>query len=431
MFERAREVADAVLYEGYALYPYRASSAKNRVRWQFGVLAPREWSLAGGCEQWSNQTECLVEAGSEFELAGKLRFLHVVRRRVEERVGEPLRFREASSLEVDGKPWIPWEEGAAREVDFSATLGVAHHAPAGVAFAIPSERTMEPIRSAKGATVGRSVREASPLAGIVRVSAEAVGEGLFQLRIVVENVTDWHVDDAPRAAVLGACLLGTHSLLAVRGGTFVSMVDPAAKAKEAARRCKNKGTWPVLVGAVEARDEMLSAPIILYDYPEVAPESPGELFDSLEIDEILTLRTLTLTDLEKAEARAPAARAGAIIDRAEAMSSDTLERLHGTWRSSGLRGDGQPRGGGKVTIQGVEVKKGSRVRILPAARRADAQDMFNEDRAAVVQDVLCDAEGNHHVAVTMEGDPAAELYQWKGRYLYYAPDEVFPIGDER
>jgi hypothetical protein len=275
------------------------------------------------------------------------------------------------------------------------------------------------------------VREASPLAGIVRVSAEVVGEGLFQLRVVVENVTDWHVADAPRAAVLGACLLGTHSLLAVRGGTFVSMVDPVARAKEAARRCKNKGTWPVLVGAVEARDEMLSAPIILYDYPEVAPESPGELFDSLEIDEILTLRTMTLTDLEKAEARATDARAGAIIDRAEAMSSDTLERLHGTWRSSGLRGDGQPRGGGKVTIGGVEVKKGSRVRILPAARRADAQDMFNEDRAAVVQDVLCDAEGNHHVAVTMEEDPAAELYQWKGRYLYYAPDEVLPIGDER
>ena len=35
--DRARAIADAVLYEGYLLYPYRASSSKNQVRWQFGV----------------------------------------------------------------------------------------------------------------------------------------------------------------------------------------------------------------------------------------------------------------------------------------------------------------------------------------------------------------------------------------------------------
>ena len=42
-FDRARKIADAVLYEGYLLYPYRASAAKNRVRWQWGVLAPASW----------------------------------------------------------------------------------------------------------------------------------------------------------------------------------------------------------------------------------------------------------------------------------------------------------------------------------------------------------------------------------------------------
>ena len=73
-FELARAVADAVLYEGYLLYPYRRSSGKNRVRWQFGVLAPRPWlaatgaagvtdtSVAGSADAWHQQTECLLEA---------------------------------------------------------------------------------------------------------------------------------------------------------------------------------------------------------------------------------------------------------------------------------------------------------------------------------------------------------------------------------
>jgi hydrogenase maturation protease len=57
----------------------------------------------------------------------------------------------------------------------------------------------------------------------------------------------------------------------------------------------------VLVGKEGTADSILSSPIILYDYPKVAPESPGDLFDATEIDEILTLRILALTDEEKRE----------------------------------------------------------------------------------------------------------------------------------
>ncbi|MBV8995805.1 MAG: hypothetical protein JO287_19360 [Pseudonocardiales bacterium] len=79
---------------------------------------------------------------------------------------------------------------------------------------------------------------------------------------------------------------------------------------------------------------MLSSPILMdYDYPQVSPESPGDLFDATEIDEILSLRTLTLTDDEKLEARATDPRAAAIIDRVEEFPQEVLERLHGAIRS--------------------------------------------------------------------------------------------------
>ena len=88
----------------------------------------------------------------------------------------------------------------------------------------------------------------------------------------------------------------------------------------------------MLVGDGDDR-VMLSSPIILYDHPAVAPESHGDLFDATEIDEILALRVLTLTDEEKAEARGTDPRAAAIVDRIDDMAPEVWERLHGTLRA--------------------------------------------------------------------------------------------------
>ena len=77
---------------------------------------------------------------------------------------------------------------------------------------------------------------------------------------------------------------------------------------------------------------MLSSPVILYDHAEVAPESAGDLFDATEIDEILILRTLALTDDEKREARATDARAAELMDRLDGMPPEMFERLHGAIR---------------------------------------------------------------------------------------------------
>ena len=111
-------------------------------------------------------------------------------------------------------------------------------------------------------------------------------------------------------------------MLAVDGGAFVSLLDPPDGAAEAAVACRSDGHLP---GPHRRDDVVLSSPIILYDHPEVAPESPGDLYDATEIDEILALRVLTLTDEEKAEARGTDARAAAIIDRCDALSPEAME----------------------------------------------------------------------------------------------------------
>jgi hypothetical protein len=182
-------------------------------------------------------------------------------------------------------------------------------------------------------------------------------------------------------------------------------------------------------------DCFLSSPIILYDHPRAAPESPGDLHDGTEIDEILSLRTLTLTDEEKEEARATDPRAARIIDRVEALGPEGILPLHGTIREQTPvpwfdpeRPDPASPETDEVTIAGVQVHRGSPVRLEPGrgTRHTDAQDLFVAGKVARVQAVLHDVDGGCHLGVTVEGDPAADLLDTEGRYLYFDPDEVVP-----
>ncbi len=136
--------------------------------------------------------------------------------------------------------------------------------------------------------------------------------------------------------MLKPSLLSTHAILhAKSGGEFVSLMDPPGDLQTAVSGCRNIGLWPVMVGESHERDAMLASPIILYDYPQIAPESAGEFFDGTEIDEILALRVITMTDAEKAEARQTDPRARALLDRTEGLSDEHMMKLHGVLR--GLR----------------------------------------------------------------------------------------------
>jgi hypothetical protein len=475
-FELARKVADAVLYEGYLLYPYRASAAKNQARWQFGVLLPRRWSEDGPSEPWSTQTECLLEPEDSTTVRVLVRFLHVQAKTVEVVDLEAGTFNEVPALPVDGSELVAWDEAAEQEVTVEAPLARLLEGELVSPFERPGGRRVEPVHTAAGKLAGRTVRRRWPVLGSVRLSAERLEGpyGLVRLRLVVENASAWYRAGADRSVALRHSLVAAHSLLGVDQGVFLSLLDPPEWAKPAAEACQNVNTWPVLIGEEGRRDAMLSSPIILYDHPTIAPESPGDLFDATEIDEILTLRTMALTEDEKREARATDERAAAIIDRVDNMPPELLERLHGAVRylreaephspldgpptgrvaDGGIDGDRpstapestapestapelvpwwdpgadrtvSPETDG-VVVAGVTVAKGSRVRLRPGQRRADAQDMFLAGRLATVEAVFLDVDGNRHLAVTLDEDPAADLQRWHGRYLYFSPDEVEP-----
>ena len=481
-FELARKVADAVLYEGYLLYPYRASAAKNQARWQFGVLMPRLWSEHGPDEPWATQTECLLEPEEATTVRVLVRFLHVQAKTVEVVDVEAGTFHEADTLPVDGSELVPWDEAAEQEMAVEAPLARLLEGELATPLERPGGRRVEPVNSAAGRLVGRTVRRRWPVLGSVKLSAERLEGpyGLVRLRLVLENATAWNDPGADRSVALRHSLVAAHSLIGIDQGVFLSLLDPPEWAKPAAEACQNLHTWPVLIGDEGQRDAMLSSPIILYDHPTIAPESPGDLFDATEIDEILTLRTMALTEDEKREARATDERAAAIIDRVDNMPPELLERLHGAVRYlKGVEGEepegmpelGSPVGGpliGRVAgpgeggerlstappalpegnpelvpwwapcadrtvspetdgvvVAGATVAKGSRVRLRPG-QRADAQDMFLAGRLATVEAVFLDVDGNRHLAVTLDEDPAADLQRWHGRFLYFSPDEVEP-----
>ncbi len=455
--EQARQVADAILYEGYLLYPYRRSAQKNQTRFQFGVLVPPAYQAVDECERTASQTECLLEGPDEAEILVLVRFLQLQRRIVQAAAPDTGELHDVDVLEVDGTEYTPWDEAAERQQRASASVGGLLSQERKLEFHIGSGERAEDITDAEGRLAGRLIRRWSALDGVIQLSAERVAGpyGAVRLRVRVENHTDPGLPLNVRDDSLPHAMIAAHSLIGVPGGKFLSLTDPPEWAAAETSACVNTGTWPVLAGPEDCRDLMLSSPVILYDHPEVAAESAGELFDATEIDEILTLRTMALTDAEKAQARATDPRAAEIMDRLDDMPAEMLERMHGAiryLRSVPAQGPAAPGDSfdpildrppvpwwdpgsdssvspetDHVVINGMKVARGSKVRMRPGSRRADAQDLFLVGRTAEVEAVLHDVDGQVHVAVSPEHDPAAELQRSHGRFLYFAPDELEPI----
>ncbi|WP_243761128.1 hypothetical protein [Streptomyces sp. YIM 98790] len=463
-FEGLRPLADAVLYEGYLLYPYRRSSPKNRMRWQFGVLAPRAWaerggpvapSVAGSAESWFQQTECLLQAGGDDPVVRvRVRYLQLQHKSVERRTDDG-RYEPVASLEAGGTVHLAFDEAVERETEAAIPLaalcdGTGRTVPVGA----PGGEETEPLPGG----AGRLVRRRGPVEAATTLTAEVLdaGHGRYRLRVRTENTAD-RPDagaGAPRERALRHALIACHTFLGGEGLSFCSLTDPPPWAAGPARECRNLHTFPVLAGGADGSGLMLSSPILLPDHPRIAPESPGDLYDASEIDEILSLRTMLLTDEEKREARATDPRAARILDRVEGMPPEAFARLHGTIRSrrplpappaepAGPAAgtprrarqpwwqDGDGQGGGpaadRVPVGGTAVARGSRVRLCPSGRGADAHDMFLAGRTARVAAVFRDVDGGTHLAVTLDDDPAAELHTWYGRFYYFRPDEIEPL----
>ncbi len=340
------KIAKAVLYEGYMLYPYRPSSVKNQQRWNFGVLCPHSYSEAqNGSDAWTMQTECLLEGDSLTSLEIRVRFLHLVARTVGEFaapvgevvLGEMPEIRLVNKLTVNGRTYQPWQEAVEREVSLPL-YNVEGLSSKGIpyAFSFPADKQFETLRDSSGRIAGVLARQSEPICGAIEIEGERVANGVFKIGVRIRNSTLFAATpDRTRENALLCSLVSTHTVLGVQEGKFVSLIDPPEPVREFAASCKNVGTWPVLVGDEGQCDTVLSSPIILYDYPQIAPESAGDLFDGTEIDEILSLRIMTLTDDEKREMSQSDERAREMLARTETMPVEQLMKLHGVLR--GLR----------------------------------------------------------------------------------------------
>jgi hypothetical protein len=340
--DRVEKIAEAVLYEGYMLYPYRASAVKNQQRWNFGVLCPRSYSdEQNGSEAWMMQTQCLLQGGLSARFGVRLRFLQLVNRSVgkaaqfleELSAGKGAELEIVDKLDVGGQTCTPWQEAMEREVAVPTLQPTADlfHAP--VPFDFEAGRVLKAVGDEKGRIAGAIIREWEALSGWIEIDSEQCQDSVLKLTVRVRNMTSYDTWHKPaRADALMYSLVSAHTILTVEDGQFVSLLDPPANLKSQAAECRNIGTWPVLVGEEGDRDTMLSSPIILYDYPQIAPESPGSLFDGTEIDEILSLRILTMTDEEKQEMRQSDHRARKILERTESMPPEQFMKLHGALR---------------------------------------------------------------------------------------------------
>jgi hypothetical protein len=344
-------IANAVLYEGYMLYPYRPSAVKNRQRFNFGVLAPHEYSkLHPEFGASSFQTQVLVRGNSHSLLEIKVRFLHLTSREVGQLLqptdvvaeGHLPDYRLVSSLEVSGQLFQPWQEAVEREHIVRCSLGQTVSAPLQESFLFLGGEEIEFLHGSDSKIQGLFLRRRETLNGHLCVRASQVSCDIYELTLQAINLTNPpQVAVEDRERTLLCSLVSAHAILHVTNGEFISLLEPPAELQSEVSRCQNVGVFPVLVGDQNQFDAMLASPIILYDYPQVAPESPGDLFDGAEIDEILSLRIITMTEDEKREMRQSDERARRILERTENLPAEHLQKLHGALRglSTTLRDD--------------------------------------------------------------------------------------------
>ena len=282
-----KEITTTLLYEGYALYPYRSSALKNKTPIPFGLIYPQQYARHNKYLNSNSQTECLLRASADAKLDITVRFLQLAN--------------------VDDE-WQATEREVKSETFFLKEL-LTH--TKNISFTFPSD----------------DLKLFSEIRGNVTMSVPAALEEqeTFLLQVCVTNST--LVSDCISSHdILHYTFVSAHTILKLESGEFVSMQDPETRYKELVGQCNNLHTYPVLID--RKKSTMLSSPIILYDYPEINLDSKGDLFDGTEMEEALWLHLNVLTENEKYEIARGNKGIRSLLDKADAMSPAELIKLH-------------------------------------------------------------------------------------------------------
>ena len=228
--DEVSKIADAVLYEGYVLWPYSKSATKNQRRWTFGGVYPEAHSDQHPDDACVMQTECLLEGGAECTLDVRVRFLHVVARDVARAGAHGL--ERVEELTVGDEHHVSWDEATEREVTLTGVSLAVLTSGRSIAVDIPAGETVEELRDASGRLAGALLRSWRALWGTVAVSAETAAPGLQRLTVRIVNTTPFAGDD--RQDALRQTFCSAHTILHSDDGEFVSLTDPPEAASAAA-----------------------------------------------------------------------------------------------------------------------------------------------------------------------------------------------------
>jgi hypothetical protein len=430
----ADKLAEAVLYEGYVLYPYRHSPGGNRERFTFGRVYPRAYSEAqGGAEPCQMQTECIARRDApDASLAGRVRFLQPMDREIYTASPSGAPVEPVAELRVDGNLYQTWHEAVERDIALpEIPLDAMANRP--VEFYFPESQTDEILRDSDGAVAGVVRRRQHAVAGEIDIAIEPLDATLVKVSVCITNRTPLSAAETRDLdSIILSTLAATHTILRVRGAQFDSLTDPPAADALAILACENIGTWPVLVGD-ESRHErhtMLSSPIILYDYPRIAPGAAGELCEGLDIDPTLLRRTPRMSDDDDGDTGAPGDFGSRILgpsrERDFMESRGSLDDIH--FPSGDCFRDDL--GIGSAEIGGLWHHPGDRVRIKPRGR-ADAPDKALAGKVAIIEAIEQDSEDRVRLALVLEDDPERDvgMFRQPGHRFFCGLDEVEAVDD--
>jgi hypothetical protein len=379
------QLVESLLYEGYALYPYTPGATKNSTPTPFGIAYPPVYAETLSSTFDHLELRCVLQAPPDAVLSAQVRLLVASGERHQ---------AQARSVALAG-----------------AMVGALAEAPA--------EREAEV-----------QCDDSPPLVASLRLSAQPVADGEYEVVFRVENRTLVR-SGLDRAGALARSLLSTHPIVRVAGGRFVSALE---------RPCGSVNTFPVLASAGD--DAVVGAAIVIPDHPQIAPESRGGLFDSTEIEEALLLHVKVLSDGEREEIGRSDPAIREMIERADSATPEDIIALHGRVT---LR-DPEPAetvrdpqtdeppveppglvdptvGELEATVKGVTFRRGGKVVIRPPAD-SDIQARMLDGRTATVERIMTDYDGKTHLGLTIDDDPGQELMRDTGRFLYFFANEV-------
>jgi predicted nucleotidyltransferase len=336
------KITRTVLYEGYAIFPYRRSSAKNVKPIPFGTVYPQVYQKHHSELHAATQTQCILQASEQASVKITVRFLHLRRKRLlridPENFGQN-QFQSRDIIEIDDQTYESGWEALEREIDIGThKLSDLINEPYKEAIHFEEEQTSDIIYDKDGKVAGNMLFQQDEINGELWITAKPAGivEDGYMITVNVGNTTT--VDNAAgcsRDEVYGQSFLSANTILATDQGKFISQTDPPQDWREVNEACENINTWPVLID--KNNKTMLSSPIVLYDYPEIAPESRGINFDSTEIEEMLMLQVAALTDEEKQEVEQSDSKMKAMLERVKNTTPGELLKLHGGFKDIGYR----------------------------------------------------------------------------------------------